>query len=74
MAKMMDEHPLLIMTFTAQQTHCVRDATGAIRDGAEDQIERAYYVFAMRRDQSELDPLLAWQVMEVGVQASMATW
>jgi predicted lipid-binding transport protein (Tim44 family) len=74
MAKMMDENPLLIMSFVAQQINCVRDATGAITEGGEDHIERVFYVFAMRRNQAELDPLLAWQVMEIGVQASMETW
>lgn len=35
LAKMMDENPLLIMSFMSQQTNCVRDATGAIKEGGE---------------------------------------
>lgn len=74
LAKIMDGNPVLIMSFMAQQLNCVRDSTGAIKEGGEDKIERVFYVFAMRRNQNELDPLLAWEVMEIGVQASMETW
>ena len=31
----MDEGPVLVFIFNAQQTHCVRDRTGAIVDGSE---------------------------------------
>lgn len=35
MAKIMDDSPVLIMSFQAQQATCVRDKTGAIREGGE---------------------------------------
>ena len=41
---------------------------------AQDNIERVFYVVAMRRDPRELNPLLAWRIMELHMQASVATW
>ena len=35
MAKIMDDNPVLIMSFMAQQLNCVRDASGAIVEGGE---------------------------------------
>lgn len=70
MAKRMDEGPVLIFSFHAQQTKCVRDPTGKIVEGAEDNIVQSIYIFAMRRDTNIFDPLLAWQVLEIGEQHS----
>jgi hypothetical protein len=67
-AQLVDEYPTLTMTALVQQTNCVRDKSGAIVEGAEDQIERGMYVLVMRRDPSEIDPLLSWSI--VGFQAS----
>lgn len=74
LSKIVDENPVLIMGFSAQQLKCVRDRSGAIIEGGEDHIERVMYVFAMRRKQDEFHPLRAWQLMEIGVQSTMSTW
>ena len=66
----MDEGLVMIFSFHAQQTKCVRDRTGKIVEGGEDNIEQSIYIFAMRRDPNVFDPLLAWQVLEIGEQHS----
>lgn len=73
-ARVMEQGPVLIFTFYTQQVICVRDATGAIREGGEDHVERVVYVLAMRRDPSNFDPLGAWEVLELSMAGSMETW
>lgn len=73
-ARMMEQGPVLIFTFYTQQIICVRDATGAIKEGGEDHVERVVYVLAMRRDQHNFDPHSAWQVLELSMAAHMETW
>jgi len=74
MAKRMEEGPVLIFSFVVQQTKCIRDNSGAIVEGAEDNVEQAIYIFAMRRDMNIFDPLLSWQVLEIGEQHSQPVW
>lgn len=73
-ARMMEQGPVLIYTFSTQQVVCVRDATGAIREGGEDNVQRVLYILAMRRDPGNFDPLGAWQVMEFTMAGSVETW
>lgn len=69
MGKMMDPGPVLIITFTAQQIHCVRDALGNVVDGDPQKVWRVHYVWVLCRDQSELDPLAAWRLMEMSASS-----
>lgn len=73
-AIMMEEGPVLIMSFTAHQVKCIRDAGGAIVEGGENHVELSMYVFAMRRQPHVWDPLLAWQVLEIAEQQQMEVW
>eukprot|EP00053_Salpingoeca_punica_P007822 m.71115 g.71115 ORF g.71115 m.71115 type:complete len:397 (-) comp14345_c0_seq1:251-1441(-) len=72
--KVMEQGPVLMFSFITQQVMVVRDASGAVREGGEDKIERALYVIAMRRDQTQYDPNHAWQVMDFGMQGATSTW
>lgn len=74
MAKMMDEGPVLILSFQTQEVKCVRDRAGAIVQGGEDHIERCWYILAMRRNPNIFDPYHAWQVLELGEAGSHETW
>jgi hypothetical protein len=40
----------------------------------QDNVEQAIYIFAMRRDMNVFDPLLSWQVLEIGEQHSQPVW
>lgn len=65
MGKMMDQGPVLIITFTAQQIMCVRDTAGKVVEGDPDKVMRVNYVWVLCRDQSELDPRAAWRLLEL---------
>jgi import inner membrane translocase subunit TIM44 len=65
LGKMMDQGPVLIITFTAQQIMCVRDATNKVVEGDPDKVMRVNYVWVLCRDQTELDPRAAWRLLEL---------
>jgi len=68
LAKIMEQGPVLILTFQAQQVILVKNKKGDIIEGAVDQIENVNYVWAMCRDQSIFDHRSAWRVLEFGIQ------
>jgi len=68
LAKIMEQGPVLIMTFQAQQVIMVKDKNGHIVEGGVDKIENVTYVWAMCRDQSIFDHRSAWRVLEFGMQ------
>lgn len=68
MAKIMEQGPVLILTFAAQQIMCAVDSKGKVVEGGEDKIELVYYVWAMCRDQTILQHSEAWKVLEFGIQ------
>lgn len=68
LAKIMEQGPVLILTFSAQQTMCAVDARGKVIEGGEDKIELFHYVWAMCRDQTILQHEQAWKVLEFGIQ------
>ncbi|XP_028407109.1 mitochondrial import inner membrane translocase subunit TIM44-like [Dendronephthya gigantea] len=70
LAKIMEQGPVLILTFSAQQTMCATDARGKVVEGGEDKIELFNYVWAMCRDQTILKHEQAWKVLEFGIQHS----
>ncbi|KAK3717894.1 hypothetical protein QZH41_014899, partial [Actinostola sp. cb2023] len=72
LAKIMEQGPVLVLTFSAQQVMVLRDATGNIIEGGEDNIESVSYVWALCRDQSILEHRMAWRVLEFGIQNSTA--
>jgi import inner membrane translocase subunit TIM44 len=65
LGKMMDQGPVLIITFTAQQIMCVTDSKGKVVEGDPNKVMRVNYVWVLCRDQSELDPRAAWKLLEM---------
>ena len=39
MGKMMDQGPVLVITFNSQQILCVKDATGKVIEGSDDKVK-----------------------------------
>ena len=90
MAKVIDDAPVLILTFVVYQTIAVRDKLGKVVEGSEvglraarapvthaaaqDDVQQAVYVLALRRDPANFDPKQAWEVMELGMQFSNSSW
>jgi len=68
LAKIMEQGPVLILTFQAQQIVVLKDKQGKVVEGAEDSIENVNYVWAMCRDQSIFEHSAAWRVLEFGIQ------
>jgi import inner membrane translocase subunit TIM44 len=51
MGKMMEQGPVLVITFNSQQILCVKDREG--------KVTRLTYLWVLCRDQTELDPRAA---------------
>ncbi|CAD5123912.1 DgyrCDS12220 [Dimorphilus gyrociliatus] len=65
--KMMEQGPVLIITFNAQQIFCARDTKGFVVEGEADKVMRVLHVWALCRDQTILDPRAAWRVVDLSV-------
>lgn len=50
-----NDAPHLMYTFSTMKTHCVRDREGEIIEGAEDEMERVTWYWAMRSDINDLE-------------------
>jgi len=68
LAKVMEQGPVLILTFQAQQTMVVTDSRGKIVEGGIDNIENINYVWALCRDQNIFDHKAAWRLLEFAIQ------
>ena len=70
MGKVMEQGPILVITFTAQQIMCVRDSTAKVVEGDPEKVMRVNYVWVLCRDQTELDPNAAWRLMDLSAHSS----
>jgi mitochondrial import inner membrane translocase subunit TIM44 len=69
MGKVMEQGPVLIVTFQAQQIMCVRDKKGSIVEGDPEKVMRVNYVWVLCRDQNDLNPRSAWRLMELSANS-----
>jgi len=69
MGKVLENGPVLVIQFWSQQILCVRNAKGEVMEGDPDKVMKVMYVWALCRDQSELDPKAAWRLLELSAQA-----
>ncbi|CAG0892883.1 unnamed protein product [Darwinula stevensoni] len=65
MGKVMEQGPVLIITFTSQQILSVRDASGTVVEGDPNKILRVNYVWVLCRDPNELNASAAWKLMDL---------
>lgn len=70
MGKVMEQGPVLIITFQSQQIMCVRDRLHKIVEGDPDKVMRVNYVWVLCRDPNELNPKSAWRLMELSANSS----
>jgi import inner membrane translocase subunit TIM44 len=70
MGKVMEQGPVLIITFQAQQIMCVRDRTNSIVEGDPEKVMRVNYVWVLCRDPNDLNPRSAWRLMELSASSS----
>lgn len=69
MGKMMDQGPVLVITFQSQQIMCVRDAKNNVIEGSPDKVMRVNYVWVLCRDPQELNPKAAWRLLELSANS-----
>ncbi|XP_054714223.1 mitochondrial import inner membrane translocase subunit TIM44-like [Uloborus diversus] len=65
MAQIMEQGPVLILSFQAQQIIAIKDANGNVIDGDPDKVLKMQHVWALCRDQTELDPHAAWKLLDI---------
>ncbi|GFX02613.1 mitochondrial import inner membrane translocase subunit TIM44 [Trichonephila clavipes] len=70
MGKMMEQGPVLVLTFQSQQILVVRDAKGNVVEGDPEKVLRMHYVWALCRDQTELDPKAAWKLIDLSASST----
>lgn len=69
MAKMMEDTPLLILSFKTQQTEVVRDRNNELVAGSEDGVNDVYYIWALTKDVENVNPLTkGWKIAEFAIQ------
>lgn len=70
MGKVMEQGPVLIISFTSQQVMVVRDVQGNIVEGDPDKIMRVNYVWVLCRDITETDPRAAWRLLDLSASSN----
>lgn len=65
MGKMMEQGPVLIITFQAQVVLVIKNQKGEVVEGDPDKVLRMLYVWALCRDQDELNPYAAWRLLDI---------
>uniref|UniRef100_A0A8P4FVR4 Mitochondrial import inner membrane translocase subunit TIM44 n=1 Tax=Dicentrarchus labrax TaxID=13489 RepID=A0A8P4FVR4_DICLA len=70
MGKMMDQGPVLIITFQAQVVMVIRSPKGDIVEGDPGKVMRMMYVWALCRDQEELNPNAAWRLLDISASST----
>lgn len=70
MGKVMDQGPVLIITFQTQQIMCVRDSKKAVVEGSPDKVMRVNYVWVLCRDPEELNSKAAWRLMDISANST----
>jgi len=69
MGKMMEQGPVLVITFNSQQILCVKDLNGKVVEGSDEKVMRVTYVWVMCRDQTEVNPRAAWRLLDLSAQS-----
>lgn len=70
MGKVMDQGPVLVITFQSQQIMCVRDSKHNIIEGSPDKVMRVTYVWVLCRDPMEMNPKAAWRLLELSANST----
>uniref|UniRef100_A0A8C9W6X5 Mitochondrial import inner membrane translocase subunit TIM44 n=1 Tax=Scleropages formosus TaxID=113540 RepID=A0A8C9W6X5_SCLFO len=70
MGKMMEQGPVLIITFQAQLVMVIRNPKGEVVEGDPEKVLRMMYVWALCRDQEELNPYAAWRLLDISASST----
>lgn len=70
MGKVMDQGPVLVISFTSQQLFCITDQNDNVVEGDPNKVLRVNYVWVLCRDPSELNPKAAWRLLDMSAQSN----
>uniref|UniRef100_A0AAY4E831 Mitochondrial import inner membrane translocase subunit TIM44 n=1 Tax=Denticeps clupeoides TaxID=299321 RepID=A0AAY4E831_9TELE len=70
MGKMMEQGPVLIITFQAQMVMVIRNTKGEVVEGDPEKVLRMMYVWALCRDQEEFNPHAAWRLLDISASST----
>lgn len=70
MGKVMEQGPVLIITFQTQQIMCVRNAKAEVVEGDPEKVMRVNYVWVLCRDPEDLNPKSAWRLLELSANSN----
>lgn len=68
--KIMEQGPVLIISFTCQQMACVRDKQNKIIEGDPEKVMRVDYIWALARDATIFDPKAAWRLLDIAATST----
>lgn len=63
--RILENGPVLFISFNAQQIMCVRDTLNAVIEGDPNKIMKVGHIWALCRDQTILDPKAAWRIADI---------
>ncbi|XP_066492700.1 mitochondrial import inner membrane translocase subunit TIM44 [Tiliqua scincoides] len=70
MGKMMEQGPVLIITFQAQLVMVIKNQKGEVVEGDPEKVMRMLYVWALCRDPDELNPYAAWRLLDISASST----
>lgn len=70
MGKVMEQGPVLIISFQSQQIVCVRNSKNDVVEGDPQKVMRVNYVWVLCRDRTELNPKAAWRLLDLSATSS----
>ncbi|XP_050454402.1 mitochondrial import inner membrane translocase subunit TIM44 [Cataglyphis hispanica] len=70
MGKMMEQGPVLIISFQSQQIMCIRNSKNEVVEGDPQKVMRVNYIWVMCRDPTELNPKAAWRLLDLSATSS----
>ncbi|XP_020636513.3 mitochondrial import inner membrane translocase subunit TIM44 isoform X2 [Pogona vitticeps] len=70
MGKMMEQGPVLIITFQAQLVMVIKNQKGEVVEGDPGKVLRMLYVWALCRDPDELNPYAAWRLLDISASST----
>lgn len=70
MGKVMEQGPVLIISFTSQQIMCVKDEKENVVEGDPEKVMRVTYVWVLCRDPSEPNPKAAWKLLDISASSN----
>ncbi|XP_033342394.1 mitochondrial import inner membrane translocase subunit TIM44 isoform X2 [Megalopta genalis] len=70
MGKVMEQGPVLMISFQCQQIMCVRDVKNKVVEGDPEKVMRVNYVWVLCRDPTELNPKAAWRLLDLSATSS----